>query len=179
MKQDIDLLLIFLYFDALNYIGSSSNLNDEFKNKIMDEFEMKYLNLMHYFLGLEVYQCSDEIFVCQNKYAKYMLLKFEMESCKSLPTTIAHGELISTDDEGVRVNVTTYRSIIRSLIFLTNTRPDIAFTTSLVSIYMSDLFESHLKVAKRILIYIQGIIHFGIHYIKHGGVKLIGYNDSD
>ena len=146
---------------------------------MMDEFEMKDLGLMHYFLGLEVYQCNDEIFVCQSKYAKDMLLKFGMESCKPLPTPIAHGELLCKDDGGVRVNVTTYRSIVGSLMFLTNTRPKIAFATSLVSRYMGDPFESHMKAAKRILRYVQGIIDLGIHYIKHGSVKLVGYSDSD
>lgn len=64
MKQGIDILLACLYVDDLIYMGSSYNLNDELKMKMMDEFEMKDLGLMHYFLGLEVYQCNDEIFVC-------------------------------------------------------------------------------------------------------------------
>ena len=176
MKQGIDLILVCLYVDDLIYMGSSSKLNDEFKKKMMDEFEMKDLGLMHYFLGLEVYQCNDEIFVCQSKYAKDMLLKFGMESCKPLPTPIAHGELLCKDDGGVRVNVTTYRSIVGSLMFLTNTRPDIAFATSLVSRHIGDPFESHMKVAKIILRYVQLIIDYGIHYIEHRSVKLVGYN---
>lgn len=83
-----------------------------------------------------------------------MLLKFDMEICKPLLTPIAHGELLCKDDGGVRVNVTTCRSIVGSLMFLSNTRTDIACVTSLVSRYMSDPFESHLKVAKRILRYV-------------------------
>ena len=95
------------------------------------------------------------------------------------PTLIAHGELLFKDDGGVRFNVTTYKSIIGSLIFLTNTKLDIGFATSLVSRYMGDPFESHMKATKRILRYVQGTIDFGIHYIKHGSVKLVGYSDSD
>ena len=108
-----------------------------------------------------------------------ILLKFEMESCKPLPTPIAHGEILCKNDGGVRVNVTTYRSIVGSLMFLTNTSLDIAFATSLVSKYMSGPFESNMKAAKRILRYVQETIDFGIHYIKHGSVKLVGYSDLD
>ena len=64
MKQGIDLILVCLYVDDLIYMRSSSKLNDEFKKKMIDEFEMKDLDRMHYFLGLELYQCNDEIFVC-------------------------------------------------------------------------------------------------------------------
>jgi len=108
-----------------------------------------------------------------------MLLKFEMESCKPLPTPISHGELLCKDEGGVRVNVTTYKSIVGSLMFLTNTRPNIAFTTSLVSRYISDPFDSHMKEAKRIMRYVEGTTNFCIHYTKHGSVKLVGYSDSN
>ena len=57
---------------------------DEFKATMMDEFEMKDLGLMKYFLRMEVYQGKDEIFTCQTKYAKDMLKTIYMVDCKPL-----------------------------------------------------------------------------------------------
>lgn len=56
-------------------MGSSSKMNDKFKAAMMNEFEMKDLGIMKYFLGMEVYQSKDEIFIC------HMLNKFDMLDC--------------------------------------------------------------------------------------------------
>lgn len=74
-------------------------------------------------------------------------------------------------DRVKKVDVTTYRSIVRSLMFLTNSR--------LVSRYMSDPYKLHLKETKRIMRYVKGITDFSIHYYKSDDVKLFGFSDSD
>lgn len=121
-------------------MNSSSKLKDNFKAAMMIEFEMKDLGLMYYFLGMEVHQRKDKIFVCQTNYAKAMLKKYDMDNCKPILTPIAHGELLYKDDGAEKANVTNYRSIVGSLMFLTNTRRDIAHIFSLLSRYMSDPF---------------------------------------
>lgn len=55
-EEGIDILIISLYVDDLLYMGSSSKMNDKFKAAMMNEFEMKDLGIMKYFLGMEVYQ---------------------------------------------------------------------------------------------------------------------------
>jgi hypothetical protein len=64
----------------------------------MNEFEMKYLGLMEYFMGMEVYQNEDEFFIFQTKYAKDMLNKFYMVDCKPSSTPSAHGIVLCRDD---------------------------------------------------------------------------------
>lgn len=61
---------------------------------------MTDLGLMSYFLGMEVHQTHDEIFLCQTKYAREMLKRFGMSECKPVATPIAHGECLSLDDGG-------------------------------------------------------------------------------
>ena len=68
-QEGIDILIISLYVDDLLYMGSSSKMNDNLKVAMMNEFEMKDLGIMKYFLAMEVYQSKDEIFICQTKYA--------------------------------------------------------------------------------------------------------------
>ena len=130
---------------------------------MMVDFNMKDLGLMSYFLGLEVHQTQDEIFVCQSKYARDMLRRFKMDNCTPVATPTAHGEHLCKEDGEQKVDKKQYRSIVGSLMFLTNTRPDLQFSVSLVARYMSDPSAVHLKVAKRILRYVKGTIDFGIH----------------
>lgn len=145
----------------------------------MQDFEMKDLGLTHYFLGLEVFQDDSQFFVSQIKYANDLLHKFGLENCTTVATPIAHGESLSKEDGVARVDVHTYRSMVGSLIFLTNSRPDICHIISLVPRYISLPSKIHLKAAKRILRYAKGTLNFGIHYLKNKDVKLVGYSDSD
>eukprot|EP00253_Pinus_taeda_P011335 PITA_11335 len=126
-------------------------MNDKFKAAMMNEFEMKDLGIMKYFLGMEAYQSNNEIFICETKYAQDMLNKFDMLDCHPSPTPSAHGEVLCRDDGANLVDEKTYRSIVGSLIFLTHKRPDITHLVSLVSRYMTNPSEIHMKAAKRIL----------------------------
>ncbi|GJW62529.1 hypothetical protein Tco_0111864 [Tanacetum coccineum] len=77
------------------------------------------------------------------------------------------------------VNKTSYRGMIRSLIYLTVTRPDIQFSTVLYARYQSNLKESHLTTMKRILGYLKGTLTLGLYYPKCSGFDLKGYSDSN
>lgn len=85
---------------------------------------MKYLGLVQYFLGMEVDQSQDEIFICQTKYAKGILNKFDMVDFKPTSTPIAHGVVLCRHDGVEIVDETADRSIIGSLMFLTHIRLD-------------------------------------------------------
>jgi hypothetical protein len=78
-------LILVLYVDDL-FLTDSERLIVECKRALTSEFEMKDLGMMHYFLGLEVWQRTDEIFLSQGKYTVEILKKFNMTDCKSMPT---------------------------------------------------------------------------------------------
>ena len=69
--------------------------------------------------------------------------------------------------------------LVGSLIYLTHSRPCLSFSISLVSRFMQKPHESHWKVAKRILIYLQGTLHYSVFYSSSTTVSLFGYTDSD
>jgi hypothetical protein len=137
---------------------------DEFKAAMKNEFEMTDLGLMKYFLGIEVEQSAQGIFISQQKYATDVLKKFRMEKCKPADTPIALGTKLRKEDVGSTVNSTLYKQLVGSLMYLTTTRPDIAYATSFISRFMESPKDSHWKVGKRILRYIAGTTTYGLWY---------------
>lgn len=86
-----ELLIVCLYVDDLIFTGSSSTMFDDFKQSMMNEFEMSDLGLMHYFLGYEVAQNSAGIFSSQKKYVREILERFQMTNCNSVGTPVELG----------------------------------------------------------------------------------------
>jgi len=150
-----------------------------FKCSMMQVFEMTDLGKMKFFLGIEVSQQSDGIFICQKKYALEILKQFGMiESCE-VNSPIVQGSKLSKDAGGVAVDESFYKQIVGSLMYLTSTRPDLVYSVSLISRYMARPTELHLQAAKRILRYLKGTFDYGIMYKKRSSNDLIAYTDSD
>ena len=95
---------------------SQSKLND-FVNQMKNEFEMSMVGELTYFLGLQVQQMNDGIFICQSKYAKNLVKKFDLETSKCLKTPMGTNDKLSKDDNGVSVDPTLFRSMIESLLY--------------------------------------------------------------
>ena len=106
----------------------------ECKRELAYEFEME-LGLMHYFLGLEVWQRPGDIFLSQGKYIMKFLDKFGMKKCKSLPTPMEInfnklcGEVVELD----LVNPSEFIQLIGALMFLVNTHLDICYAVNMLS----------------------------------------------
>ncbi|KAL0377326.1 UNVERIFIED_CONTAM: Retrovirus-related Pol polyprotein from transposon RE1 [Sesamum radiatum] len=178
-RQGNDTLIVSLYVDDLIYTGNNEKMIHDFKEDMMKTFEMSDLGLMHFFLGIEINQEKEGIFICQKKYTETLLKKFKMESCKIVTTPLVTGEKYKKEDGSEKVNGSIYKSLIGSLLYLTATRPDIMFATSLLSRFMQSPSQVHYGAAKRILRYLQGTKDFGIWYKSTNDAKLVGYTDSD
>jgi hypothetical protein len=151
----------------------------DFKKSMMHEFDMTDLGRMRYFLGIEVLQEHEGIFIHQRKYAHEMLQRFGMDKCNSVFNPIVPGSKLMQDTAGAKLYSIHYKQIVGSLMYLTTTRPDIMFVVSLLSRYMDHPTELHFEVAKRVLRYLKGTCDFGILYSKRGEDKLIAYTNSD
>ena len=119
-------VILFLYVDDLFLTGNEKQIMES-KKKLAEKFEMKDLGLMHYFLGLEVWKISEGIFLNQGKYAVEILKRFNMLECKAMATPMDSNLKLLADDSSELVDMTHYRQIIGSLMYLKNTRPDICF----------------------------------------------------
>ena len=178
-KVDGEILVISLYVDDLLVTGSSKELIDKFKKEMEDVFEMTDIGMMSFFLGMEIQQKQNEVFICQQKYAKEVLKKFNMEGCKSTATPMNQKEKFCKEDGAEKVDEELYRSLIGCLMYLTATRPDIKQVVSLLSRYMHCACEIHFQAAKRILRYVKGTVDYGIRFSQDKNFNFRGFSDSD
>ncbi|KAK0589362.1 hypothetical protein LWI29_013222 [Acer saccharum] len=180
MKKETDgsLLYACLYVDDLIFTGNNPAMFEDFKRRMVKEFEMTDIGLMAHFLGIEVVQSEKGIFISQSIYAKEILKRFGMEKCNPVTTPVETGLELRKNERG-DVDPTYFKSLVGSLRYLTCTRSDILYGVGLVSRYMETPDQSHLNAAKRILRYIKGTINDGILYTKCEDCRLIGYSDSD
>ncbi|KAJ6917859.1 Retrovirus-related Pol polyprotein from transposon RE1 [Populus alba x Populus x berolinensis] len=178
-KINDELLVVSLYVDDLLVTGSNMEQIDVFKIEMKNVFEMTDLGKMTFFLDMEVQQKHNEIFICQQKYAKEILKKFNMEECISTTTPMNQKEKFCKEDGATTIDETLYRTLIGCLMYLTATRPDIMNATSILSSYMHCASEIHFQATKRIIKYIKGTIDYGLKFCQVRNSILHGYSDSD
>lgn len=134
---------------------------------------------MKHFLGVEVKQCDNGIFICQRRYAREVLASFIMEESPVKNPTVP-GIKLHKDDDGAKVDETLFKQLVGSLMYLTVTMPDLMFSVYLISRFMVSPRMSHWLTAKRILKYLKGTISLGFFYRRgESGLKLVGFTDSD
>ena len=140
---------------------------------------MKYLGMMHYFLGLEVWKFPDKIFLNQGKYSIKILNRFGMLDCKAMNTLMVTNLNLMNDESSERADVTLYRQIISSLMDLTYTRPYICFVVNTLIQYMVKPIHVRLIEAKHVMRYLKGTLDCGLTYAVDREFRLCGYTDSN
>ncbi|GAU34012.1 hypothetical protein TSUD_212730 [Trifolium subterraneum] len=175
------ILIVSLYVDDLIYTGNDNRMMEEFKSSMKEKFAMTDLGKMKYFLGVEVSQSPQGIFIHQHKYASEILQRFGMEECNKVSSPIVSGCKLVKDEKGQASDATYYKQVIGCLMYLLATRPDMAFSICLATRYMDRPTEMHMEAVKRILRYLKGTMNYGIWYkhIREGKVTLVGWTDSD
>ena len=104
---------------------------------------MTNVGVMKYFLGMEVLQSNDVIFICQHKCISYILKTMGMQDCKHVSTLISTGAKIGKDEDSKRVDDSMYKSLIGSLLYLTASRPCILFVVSFLSRFSHSPKDTH------------------------------------
>ncbi|XP_057776173.1 uncharacterized mitochondrial protein AtMg00810-like [Salvia miltiorrhiza] len=112
---------------------------------------------MNFFLGLQVKQTDEGILINQSKYMKKLINKFGAQYLKTVKIPMNTNWKVDPGNEEKSVSSTKYREIIGFLLYLTASRPDIAFAVSVCVRYQSDPNEAHMDAAKRISRYLKGI----------------------
>ncbi|KAF7124908.1 hypothetical protein RHSIM_Rhsim12G0120600 [Rhododendron simsii] len=153
MKKETDgsQLYVCLYVDDLIFTGNNLAMFKTFKKTMFQEFEMTDIELMAHFLGIEMTQSEEGIFISQSRYATEILKKYGMETCNPVTTPVDSGLELKKSDTG-NVDLTYFKSLVGSLRYLTS---------------------------KRILRYIKGTHSDGLFYQLGGDLNRSGYLDSD
>ena len=125
-------MILLLYVDNILLTGEDKPII-ECKKKLAADFETKYLGMMQQFLDLKVWQYPDEIFLNQGKYALEILNIFGMIYFKAMTTLMTTNLKLLNDDTSEAIVATLYIHIISSMMYLTNTRPDICFVVNNLS----------------------------------------------
>ncbi|GJT72453.1 putative ribonuclease H-like domain-containing protein [Tanacetum coccineum] len=146
---------------------------------LKSRFQMSSMGELTFFLGLQVKQKEDGIFISQDKYVAEILKKFDFASVKTASTPIETQKPLVKDEEASDVDVHLYRSMIGSLMYLTASRPDIMFAVCACSRFQVTPKTSHLNAVKRIFRYLKGKPKLGLWYPRVSSFDLEAYSDSD
>ncbi|GJY14117.1 putative ribonuclease H-like domain-containing protein [Tanacetum coccineum] len=159
---------------------SSFLLENGFRRDVMHKrFQMSSMGELTFFLGLQVKQQPDGIFISQDKYVADILKKFDFWSIRTATTPIESNKPLVKDEDGEDVDVHVYRSMIGSLMYLTASRPDIMFAVCACARFQVTPKASHLNAVKRIFRYLKHQPKLGLWYPRDSPFELEAFSDSD
>jgi hypothetical protein len=141
-----DLLIVLVYVDDIIFGSNNASLVQWFDSAMQFEFEMSMIGELSFFLGLQITQRFEGIFLSQKKYLREILKRFQMEDSTPVSTLMVTGCKLSKDDDSLDVDQSSYRSMIGILLYITTSRPDIMHAVGMVGRYQSAPKQSHLIV---------------------------------
>jgi hypothetical protein len=172
-------LIAQIYVDDIIFGATIDAQAHAFSEDMKEEFEMSLIGELTYFLGFQVQQTSKGIYVSQLKYAQALVKRFGMDGKSHARTPMSTSVKLHSDMAGKSVDQTMYRSMIGSLLYLTASRPDLAFSVGVCARFQANPKESHLTAVKRILWYVNATANFGVYYSRDTNLELAGYSDAD
>nr|GEX80668.1 putative ribonuclease H-like domain-containing protein [Tanacetum cinerariifolium] len=168
-----------LELDNIIFGATNKDLCKSFEKLMKDKFHISSMGELTFFLGLQVKQKKDGIFISQDKYIAEILRKFRLTKEKSASTPIDTEKPLLKDPDDEDVDVHTYRSMIGSLVYLTSLKQDIMFAVCACTRFQVTPKASHLHAVKRIFRYLKGKPHLGLWYLKDSPFHLVAYSDID
>jgi hypothetical protein len=140
---------------------------------------MSLLGELSFFLGLQIRQRNQGVFISQTKYIREMLKRFGMEDCKPVITPMQTSCKLRKDDDSKSTDHRQYKSMIDNLLYVTTSRPYVMQEVGQVARFQATPKDSHVLAVKRIFRYLKGIEEFGLWYPKGNDLSLISYTDAD
>ena len=178
-SYDGELFVCQIYVDDIIFGCTDQRYSDEFAYMMSEEYQMSMMGELKFFLGLQIRQQRNGIFISQEKYLKDVLRKFGMQDCKGVKIPMPTNGHLCTDENGIDFDQKVYRSMIGSLLYLCASRPDIMLSVCMCARFQATPKESHHKAVKHILRYLAHTPTLGLWYPKGSAFDLIGYSDSD
>jgi len=171
--------ILIVYVDDIILTGDDSSELKSLREKLAKVFEIKELGPLKYFLGIEFARSKEGIFMNQRKYVLDLLKETGLLGCKSAETPMESNIKLLPAEAGNMVDKGRYQRLVGRLIYLTHTRPDIAFAVSLVSQFMHAPGPEHQEAVFKILRYLKGSPGKGLLYKNRGHLQVEAYTDAD
>ncbi|WVZ88666.1 hypothetical protein U9M48_035158 [Paspalum notatum var. saurae] len=165
-KTDDDLFVCQVYVDDIIFGSTNEEYCKEFGKMVAKEFQMSIIGELTFFLGFQIKQLKQGIFIYQEKYTRDLLKGFKMDDCKPIDIPMSTNTKLDVDESGIKVDQTLYWSMIGSLLYLCASRSDIMFSVCLCARFQADPRESHLSAVKRILRSLKHTPSIGLWYPK-------------
>jgi Reverse transcriptase (RNA-dependent DNA polymerase) len=178
-KRCEKITILIIYVDDIIITGDDQDEIKRLQEQLYKEFEMKDLGRLKYFLGIEVARSKEDISLSQRKYVLDLLSETGMLDCRPVDTPVVQNLKLGELQDQVPANKERYQRLVGKLIYLSHTRPDIAYAVSVVSQFMHAPGEQHMEAVFRILRYLKGAPGRGIYFKKNGHLRIEGYTDSD
>ncbi|XP_071680405.1 uncharacterized protein [Lolium perenne] len=175
------IIYMLIYVDDIIVTSSSDRAITCLLRDLNENFAIKDLGDLHYFLGIEVNRTPNGLILTQEKYARDLVAKVGMNGCKATPTPLSSTEQLSLYD-GTPLgpeDSTQYRSIVGALQYLTLTRPDLAFSVNKVCQFLHAPTTDHWTAVKRILRYVFDTLKVGITFARSSSTFLSAFSDVD
>lgn len=162
-KRESCILYLLVYVDDIILTGNNTDIISKFISRLNNEFSIKDLGQLNYFLGLEVTYTDTGLFLSQAKYAQDILARAGLLESKPVGTPLTTTAQLSS--LGLPFSdPTLYRSLVGALQYLTITRPDLSYSVNQVSQFLHVPTEDHFQAVKRILRYVKGTISYGLSF---------------
>ena len=168
-----------IYVDDIVFGATNDSFAQSFVDEMKKMFEMSMVGELTYFLGLLVKQTDSRIYINQAKCARNLVKRFGLHKATHARTPMAANANLTNDPSGESVDVTFYRSMIGCLLYLSASRPYIAFSVGICSNFQSNPKISHLNAVKRIIKYVNGTCNYGLFYSKESNLSLAKFSDLD
>ncbi|XP_015933187.1 uncharacterized mitochondrial protein AtMg00810-like [Arachis duranensis] len=178
-KSERGVVLLHLYVDNMSIIGNDVDGISDLKASLHHTFEMKVLSSPSYFLGLEFISTDDSIYLSQAKYASYLLARAGIIDNRTESTLRELNVRFTPMDGIVLDNSTLYRQLVGGFVYLTVTRPDIAYPVHVLSQFLSAPRTTHYAAVLHILRYIKCTLFHGLHFSVHSFLSFQAYSDAD
>ncbi|KAL4582843.1 hypothetical protein LXL04_007404 [Taraxacum kok-saghyz] len=172
-------ILLLLYVDDMIITGSDNTGILQLKQSLSSCFQMKDLGNLHYFLGLEVLADTSGIYLCQAKYISDLLSRSGLTDAKVASTPLEPNTHLVPQSGTPLNDPTAYRQLVGSLVYLTVTRPDLAYAVHTVSQFMASPYSNHYAAVLRILRYLKGTMFHGLHFSSKSSLVLKAFSDAD
>ncbi|CAM8906724.1 unnamed protein product [Rhodiola kirilowii] len=179
LTQGSDFMILLVYVDDVLITGTLEKLIEAVKLFIHKKFRIKDLGYLKYFLGLEVARSTDGIFLNQQKYALELLNEHNLTDCKPAKTPMQTKHSLSLSTAPLLSDSLTYRRLVGKLIYLTITRPDLAYPVHIISQFLQHPTEEHLSAAFTLLRYIKAAPAQGIFFSSQSDLQLQAFCDAD
>uniref|UniRef100_A0A803PJG2 Reverse transcriptase Ty1/copia-type domain-containing protein n=1 Tax=Cannabis sativa TaxID=3483 RepID=A0A803PJG2_CANSA len=178
-RQNGHLLLLLVYVYDILITGENMTHIQQVITQLHDQFALKKLGFVNYFLGFEVNRSTDTITLTQQKYTRELLNNTQLIDSKPQTTPMCSTTKLSSSVGTPMQNPTTYRSVIGALQYLTTSRPDIAFPVNKLSQFMQSPTSEHWSACKRNLRYLSGTLDRGLTVKAAKTLDLQGFTDAD